>query len=128
MADAIKTLGKGGKGSSSEKTDVFSFEFFRDVKEIRIRDETEVNISVRCESMSPLYDNGEIKMEEVVDYMWNNDQSGVFDFNAEIMLAIERKEMFIRFLLKLKIIPRMNQNLAPRLLLEKNLALRPLLY
>ena len=39
MADAIKTLGKGGKGGSSEKTDVFSFEFFRDIKEIRIRDE-----------------------------------------------------------------------------------------
>ena len=84
-----------GGGYSNEGKDVFSFEFFRDIKE-------EEENTFRCESMSPLYDNGDIKMEEVVDYMWNNDRSGVFDFNTKNMIVIERKEMFIRFFVEVK--------------------------
>ena len=64
-------------------------------------------------------------MEEVVDYMWNNDRSGVFDFNAEILIAIERKIMFIRFFVQVSSneselgTPKKNQkeNLELRLLL-----------
>ena len=47
--------------------------------------------------MSYLYDNGETTMEEVMDYMWNNDASGVFDFDSAILLALQNKSMIIRF-------------------------------
>ena len=61
IAESIKTFSRGGAVGSSEKLDLFSFEFFRfDIQE---------ECTIRCESMSPLHDNGDTKMEEVVDYM-----------------------------------------------------------
>ena len=36
-------------------------------------------------------------MEEVMDFMWNNDTSGVFDFDSETLISLQDKSMIIRF-------------------------------
>ena len=61
-------------------TEPYSFEFFRgnDV------------------SMSQLYDAPGTLMEEVMNHMWNNDRSGVFDFDVPTMEALQEKKMVLR--------------------------------
>ena len=81
MADAIKIGLGGGNNIANKNTEPYSFEFAR-----------KPHIS-----MSALYNNGETTMEEVMDYMLNNDTSGVFDFDSETLIALQNKSMIIRF-------------------------------
>ena len=74
MANTI-TASFATKDTVEVDTELFSFEFFRN-KDV---------------SMSQLYDNPETLMEEVMNHMWKNDRSGVFDFDATTMLALQEK-------------------------------------
>ena len=62
----------------SENTgkDVYSFEF----------------TDGEFKSMSPVYDSDAVTMETVLDYMWQNDNSGVFEFDSLTMRGLETKE------------------------------------
>ena len=46
--------------------------------------------------MSPIYEDGNITMDNIMDYMWENDRSGVFDFDALTITALKQKTMTIR--------------------------------
>ena len=80
MANAISCLFKKEEDNTITNTEPFTFEFFRD----------------EFHSLSPIYDTGETSMEDVMNYMWSNDRSGVFDFQDKIMEELRNKNMIIR--------------------------------
>ena len=81
MANAISSLfKKDDKEVTLTNTEPYTFEFIRDA----------------YHSLSPIYDTGETSMEDVMNYMWSNDRSGVFDFADKVMEELRNKTMIIR--------------------------------
>ena len=81
MANAISSLfKKDDKEITLTNTEPYTFEFIRE----------------EYHSFSPIYDTGETSMEDVMNYMWSNDRSGVFDFEDVVMEELRNKTMIIR--------------------------------
>ena len=83
----------------TQHKDVYLFEFTK--KEFTKEDKNKPFKVYK--SMSPVYDYGSVMMKAVLDYMWRNDNSGVFEFDSLTMLGLETKKHVLTVMVSSKV-------------------------
>ena len=88
-----QTLGPSQDDKTNEG-EIFSFGFITEQKK---NNQIGQNEKEQITSMSPVYESGSILMEEVIDHIWSNDGSGLFDFDTLTFAGIQNKTHVLQF-------------------------------